>query len=323
MAARADIDRIERLATGQDGVVTRAQLIACGATPDWISRQVTRKRWTRLFPGVYLTHTGRPRWRSTARAALLYAGRGAALSHTSAAFHHNLVDSPGAMIHVSVPHERRIRHQPGLLIRYRRHIPQAWGRLRATGPIETVLDLIDLPTTTEDEAVSLLCRAVQRNFRSEQILDQADRLPRLRHRRLLRELLSAVDLGVESALEYRYHRIERRHGLPRSTLQSREALDGTWLRADCRYARLGVRVELDGQLAHPYGRTDADVWRDNAVTVLARELTLRYRWRHVTVTPCLVARQVAIALRSRGWAGMPRPCGPACAVASLGEHRQE
>lgn len=75
-----------------------------------------------------------------------------------------------------------------------------------------------------------------------------------------------------------------------------------------------MRVELDGRLAHPFGRTDADVWRDNAVVLAHAELTLRYRWAHVAVAPCRTARQVAGALRAGGWRSRPARCSPACPV---------
>jgi hypothetical protein len=245
---------------------------------------------------------------------LLYAGAGAVLSHGSAAFHHQLVDRPSALLHVSVPYGRRVTRQPGLRVHTRKRMPTSWGHLRATSPIDTVLDLAGMSSTTADDLVSLVCRALQRNVDGEQMLKAVMGRRRLRHRALLMDLLQVIDEGIESALEYRYHRIERAHGLPRSTLQVREVLDGLWLRADCRYRRYRVRVELDGRLAHPFGRTDRDVWRDNAVGILDGDLTLRYRWRHVAITPCEVARQMATALRSRGWTGKPQPCGPGCPV---------
>ena len=316
MAPRADTRRIDDLAKSQDDVITSLQLHTLGATTDWITRQVRGKRWQRLLPGVYLTHTGQNRWRSRARAALLYAGRGAALSHSSAAFHHNLIDRPGAVVHVSVPHGRRVARQKGIEIHRRRHMPQVWGRLPATGPIDTVVDMSELDSTTADGVVSLVCAALQRNVDGEQMLKAVLRRRSLRHRALLLDLLAVVDKGIESALEYRYHRVERAHGLPQSQLQVRQVLDGLWLRADCVYRRYRLRIEL-GQLAHPFGRTDSDVWRDNAVVISTEELTLRYRWRHVAITPCQVARQVALALRARGWRGAPKPCGPTCAVVGL------
>ncbi|WP_454778319.1 type IV toxin-antitoxin system AbiEi family antitoxin domain-containing protein [Georgenia muralis] len=310
----ADVDAIDRLARRQDAVLSRRQLIDLGATPDWMSRRVTSGRWLRLHPGVYLVHTGAAPWRSRARAALLYAGNGAALSHTSAAFHHQLLPEPGRTVHVSVPSTRRVRHQPGLRIHHRDDPPPSWGRLRATSPISTVLDLVAETTSRPDNVVALVCAAAQRNVDLAALRRAARARGRLRHRALIEELVPLVDTGIESPLEFRYHALAGRHGLPQAVLQVREILDGLWLRADCRYVGLGLRVELDGRLAHPHGRTDTDVWRDNAVVVATREITLRYRWRHVALAPCAVARQVALALVSLGWAGRPRPCSPTCAI---------
>ncbi|WP_345044703.1 type IV toxin-antitoxin system AbiEi family antitoxin domain-containing protein [Georgenia daeguensis] len=317
MRARVDLSRVDRLTRQQDSVITRAQLLACGATADWISRQVTGRRWQRLHPGIYLVHTGQPTWLSRARAALLYAGRGAVLSHDSAAYRHGLTDRRPPIVEVLVPHGRKVRRRPGVRIRSRRSMPDAWGRLPAVGPIDTILDLVDRPRTAVDEVVALLCRAARKNLDGEAILRAAQGRCRLRHRALLVEMLGRVADGVESPLELRYDRVERSHGLPPSRLQAREVLDGLRLRADRRYAGYQVRVELDGQLAHPFGRTDKDVWRDNVVGIVARELTLRYRWNHLAVTPCHVARQVALALRTRGWTGVPRPCRPGCPVVEV------
>jgi hypothetical protein len=310
--ANADLRLIAATASRQDGAITRAQLLAAGATLDWISRQVRRGRWTRVLPGVYVVHTGDLRWRTRARAALLYAGPGAALSHVSAAFHHGLRDRPGEPIHVSVPSNRRVRRQPGLRLHHRDRMPPAWGVLRATSPSATILDVANLKDTSVDDVVGLVCSAAQKNHDIGQILTELAKRQRTRHRALLLDLSAAVDRGVESPLEYRYHRLERVHGLPLSRLQVRQVIDGLWLRADCVYEGLGVRVELDGRLSHPFGRTDADTWRDNSVLIHTGEITLRYRWHHVAVIPCEVARQVALALRARGWTGWPKPCGPGC-----------
>jgi hypothetical protein len=315
--ANADLDGIRSTARNQDEVISRSQLLAHGATPNWIGRQVHNGRWQRIFPAAYVVHSGPVRWRSRARAALLYAGNGAALSHSSAAFHHVLRDRPGPRIHVSVPSTRRVAAQPGLVIHVRDRMPAAWGRLRATSPVSTILDVADDMATGEDDVVGLVCALAQRNVPLGELAKELRRRGRIRHRALLLDLVTTVDQGIESPLEYRYHRIERVHGLPPSVLQIREILDGLWLRADCRYPRFRLRVELDGQLAHPNGRTDADVWRDNAALIGVQEITLRYRWYHVTVTPCRVARQVALALGAGGWTERPRRCSAGCAVGEL------
>lgn len=117
------------------------------------------------------------------------------------------------------------------------------------------------------------------------------------HRALLLDLLAEAEDGVESPLERRYQRdVERRHHLPRAQPQVRERLTNGWIRADAVYLGLGVRTELDGALAHPFGRTDADTWRDNAVLIERGDITLRYRWAHVAARPCAVAAQVQAAL---------------------------
>ncbi|MHB1065183.1 MAG: type IV toxin-antitoxin system AbiEi family antitoxin domain-containing protein [Georgenia sp.] len=315
--ANADLRAIERLARGQDQVVSRRQLLELGASHDWIRRQIRNQRWQRVFPGVYAIHTGRPTWRTRARAALIYAGPGAALSHSSAAYHHLLRDRPGSVIVVSVPANRRVRPQPGLVVRIRNRMPPSGGRLRAIFEVETILDMANLRTTSEDDVVALVCALAKRNFSMTELEAAVRARSRLRHRRLLLDLGHLVEHGIESPLEFRYHGIERRHGLPVSVLQERQLVHHLWLRADCRYHGFRVRVELDGQLAHPGGRTDADTMRDNIVLIASDEITLRFRWRHVVAAPCEVAEQVTLALWSRGWTGRPTPCGPRCVLHRL------
>lgn len=298
----------------QYDVLSRSQLLDLGATPDWISHQVETGRWRRLFPGTYVIHTGSPSWKARAQAAILYAGRGAALSHGSAGYVHDFLSAAPTRLDVCVAECRRVAPQPGLVIHRRRRTPSSGGRLRAIDRAPTVLDLIGL-ARDEDEVVGVVCAAARARTWPFEIRRALEAVPRVRHRALLLDLLADVADGVESPLERRYHHdVERRHGLPRSTLQFRQRLREGWIRSDARYDGLGVRTELDGALAHPNGRTDADTWRDNAVLIASDEITLRYRWVHVAVRPCEVALQVEEALVSRGWTGRARPCGPGCAV---------
>lgn len=72
-------------------------------------------------------------------------------------------------------------------------------------------------------------------------------------------------------------------------------------------------VELDGRAAHPAAERELDDVRDNEV-MLRRERTLRYGWRSVIGSPCLVARQVGDLLAQGGWPGRPTACRPLCRV---------
>ncbi|WP_225755583.1 type IV toxin-antitoxin system AbiEi family antitoxin domain-containing protein [Actinotalea sp. Marseille-Q4924] len=307
-----DRERLLALARGHDGVLTAAQLESAGIDRSWVHRQVRAGHWQRLHPGVYVTHSGPLAWRSRARAALQHAGTDAALSHLSAAFLHGWTPAP-AVLDVSVPHGRRVVERPGLRIHRRRLLTVVRGRLTVVPRGDTVIDLVGMARSVDD-AVAVVTAAVRNGTRPDEVLEAAGRRSRVRRRALLHELLDAAAQGVESALELRYHRdVERRHGLPRAALQQWQRLGDRWARADAIYVGTGVRVELDGRVAHE-GRVDDDVWRDNAVVVAHSELTLRYRWSHVAGAPCGTAAQVVSALRSRGWTGTPRACGPSCPV---------
>lgn len=308
-AVRGTLSRAAR----QSGVLTTAQLQAAGVLRSWVAYQVRAGRWQRLHQGVVVVHSGPVDWRARAWAALLYAGAGAALSHESAARLWGFTRHEPTTIEVSVPGHRRVRPTEGVRIRVREDMPQASAGLRTVTRSETTVDLV-AASRSVDDAVGWLARAVRAGTFPEAVAESAHRRTRFRHRDLLLDLLHDGVLTTESPMEHRYHRdVERAHGLPSGTPQARHRVAGGWIRADCWYD-VGVRVELDGYLAHPGGRTDRDVWRDNAVALERLELTLRYRWWHVAVTPCTTAGQVAQALRGRGWVGAPRRCGPSCTI---------
>ncbi|QCB95509.1 hypothetical protein E5225_17235 [Cellulomonas shaoxiangyii] len=304
---------VRSLVVRQEGAATTAQLGAGGVPARTVARRVRSGRWQRVHRGVVVLQSGPLRWRQRAHAALLAAGAGAALSHASAAYLHGFVAAPGPSVVVSVPAERAVRPQRGVQVRRRGRVPRAWGRLRCVGPEDTLLDLVH-EAPDEDAAVALACDAVRAGVRPDVVLVVAGERAVLRHRALVRAVLGDPSLGVESPLEHRYVRdVERRHGLPRSAGQVRQRVGGRWIRSDRAYP--GVRVELDGQLAHPFAATDADVWRDNAVLLASADITLRYRWRHVVATPCRVAHQVAAALTTRGHPVTLRRC-PRCPAAA-------
>jgi very-short-patch-repair endonuclease len=124
---------------------------------------------------------------------------------------------------------------------------------------------------------------------------------------------------MHSALEYRYgHDVETPHGLPKSKRQVRVRQGDKREYRDVLYEEYELVVELDGQVAHPGDRRWLDIWRDNAAAATGA-LTLRYGYRDLALTPCLVAAQVSQVLRSRGWPGTARPCSPNCPVSRPNE----
>jgi len=303
----------------QDHVVSSEQLLAWGFDHATLSRRVRSGAWQRLHRGVYVVHSGPVDWRARARGALLLAGPEAALSHRSAGYLQRIVARAPRVIELSVPSTRTPPKTPGLTFYRRERMPFVLrSGLRRTYLPETALDLLAHAAGT-DAAVSVLTESVRAGAGPQELLEIARGRGRLRYRGLLDEIFGGRDGAVESALEYRYRRdVERKHGLPRAQFQVRQVIDGRLIRADGIDVGFATRVELDGQLAHPGGRTAQDTWRDNAVLLKDDERTMRYRWVHVAVTPCDTAGQVLSSLRKGGYRGTARRCGPGCTLVLSG-----
>lgn len=303
-----------RFSVPQSRVITRAQAIAQGASSTWITDQVVNGLWQRLAQGIYLTHSAPPSWFSKAQAALFLGGSGAFLSHEAAWFLSRMQKRPPQLITVSIPAQRYLKPRPGIRFFRRNDAPALMGRPWHTAPEETALDLIARITDPVD-VIGLLTHGFRAGLHPNRVLDALGQRRRFGKRRLVLDLLSEIEDGVESPLEYLYDRdVERAHGLPQSVKQKTQKINQRWIRLDRLFAEFLVRIELDGELAHPGGRTNADTWRDNAVLVKKGEITLRYRWHHVIAQPCETAGQIVAALKRRGWKQEPKLCKPNCQV---------
>ena len=146
---------------GQAGLVTRAQAIDGGLTAEAIEWQIRRGRWVRVIPGIYQTLAGRDDWETRAVAALLHAGKGAALFGRSAGYVWGLVRSEPETIEIVIPADRRVRAPGGVAIRRSRTLgnrvhPTEWPHRVVVE--HTVLDITD--GGTFDRAVSLAAKAI-------------------------------------------------------------------------------------------------------------------------------------------------------------------
>ena len=309
-------DGIAELARWQAGSISRQQLLDAGLNPQLIIRRIERNRWQQLYRGVYATFTGPPPRETWLWAAVLRAGKGAVLSHQTAAELHGLIDAPAESIFVTVPSTRRIT-TPGIVIRMSGRIAEATQPNREpprTTLEETVLDLAQLARSFDD-ACGWITRACGRRLTTEEKLRAAlASRKKMRWRTELDDVLAAAGDGIHSVLEYRYVRdVERAHGLPRSRHQVRVVIDGKTVYRDACYEEYQVAVELDGRLAHP----DDERWRDSQRDNMARAQgvqTSRYGWRDVYGNPCETALLQAQILRQHGWRGSPRPCSAGCPV---------
>lgn len=270
-----------------------------------------------MHRGVYATFSGDPPRITVLWAAVLSAGPGAMLSYRTAAELAGLSDSQSELVHVTVPHERRVERAPGIVIHSSTRAAQARHPSRLppqTRVEETVLDLADSAARLET-AIAWVTSGIGRRLTTQVKLGQALELrARIRWRPALAELLCTDAAGLHSILEWRYHHnVELPHHLPSRTRQAKATADGSTKYRDLLYDEFALVVELDGRLAHPGDTRWRDIIRDNAAAAEGM-ITLRYGWFQVTKTPCRVAAEVAQVLLTRGYTEA-RPCSASCPVA--------
>ena len=93
---------IRRLAAGQHGIVTRAQLLNAGVGPDTVAHWIKTGRLVKLHRGVFALGHLPPSPHARTMAAVLACGPGAVLSHRSAAQLYGLVRYTGP-IEITAP----------------------------------------------------------------------------------------------------------------------------------------------------------------------------------------------------------------------------
>ena len=282
--------RIAEVAKRQGGVISHAQLLACGLDKHAVARWRRQRRIHRLHPAVYcLGHTAIG-IRGRLVGALLYAGPDAGLSHQTGAWHYRLLPTQPTVIHVTTPRDRRslngvIVHRSSLQV------------VRHNGlPVTTVSrTLLDLAATVEfDDLRRVLAEADFLDLLDpDALLAQCGRgrrgskALRAALRAHLPELARANE-GVEEAFLLLCER--SRIPVPEVNV----FIEG--FKVDCVWRAQRVVVELDSQLAHS---KPAAVQRDRHRDLVLRRAgydVRRYTWFQVTRAPEAVLADLRAAL---------------------------
>lgn len=290
-------DELCALATMQARVITTRQLLDDGLSRSVIHRLASA--WEHLGEGIHLT--GPVTWHAAVWAGLLRGGPTAVVGEEAAAFLHGAVRDPPMTIAVWAPVKRSGFEVHSWEVVFRRGHRRCFGTPPRV-PLEVAL--VDMAAhSTEDATVAAVARALtQRRTTPGRILDVVASRQRTRHSAVLQELCGHAGLGIESALEWRFSQVVARHGLPTG---ERQVPTGA-TRIDALFRVEGLVVELDGVRDH--ADWSKDMMRDNGRVIESDLVTLRYGWNSVTGEPCRVAAQLAMALASRGWRGVLRPC---------------
>jgi very-short-patch-repair endonuclease len=282
--------RVSELAERQYGVVTFGQLLDLGLGEHGIYERVRTKRLHRLHRGVYAVGHEQLRRDGRLLAAVLACGRGAVLSHASAAALWEIRGSAATVIDVTVPSRAGRLRRSGIRI-------HRSGRLRAEDvttnngiPVTTVArTLLDLADVLPKQALK---RAIDeseylRLFDLISVVAVVNANPGRRGATLLKSAAEPPQL-TRSELENRFLRLCARHQIPKPL--TNHTVCG--YQVDAFWPRARLVLELDGYAAHGTRRAfQSDRERDRRL--------VRAGFRAIRVTPVDVTTERVLAQELR------------------------
>ncbi len=153
--------RVQERAEDQHSVLSVDDMLACGASRTWISRQCQLGIFLRVGPSAYRIAGVRRAFENQAVTAVRSARGPALVSHLSAAYLHGFerIQVPG-FVDITVPRHRRPRPRGGITVHESSAFEYAGAvvrnRIPVTGVARTILDcatLIDEPIRLLDDAL--------------------------------------------------------------------------------------------------------------------------------------------------------------------------
>lgn len=248
---------IVRLAMRQHGLVTRAQAVALGATPDTVDGHLDRGAWSALRRGVYVVGAAPATWEQRAMAACLAGGPDVCSAARTAARIWGYVDLSGRL-EVLVAGRRRVRLS-GVSVHRTLLLPEI-DRTTVRGiPVTSVArTIVDASQGQDPEVVGRWIDHAMRDHGLE-LLALESCLARLhgpgrRNVDAVRAALLKRPIGYdpgESSLEARVIQILATRGFPPPVLQHPvRRKDGRTARIDVSYPWAMVALEPEGFRFH-------------------------------------------------------------------------
>lgn len=287
---------IARIATAQNGAVTRTQLLQAGLQQSGIGRRSDRGLLHRVHRGVYVFgHEAlAPYARETA--ALLAVGERTVISHSSAAVLWGFAAAGAGDddVHVTVV-GRRPHRRPGLHLHYASSLdPRDIRRLHGlpvTSPARTIVDLAATGYRDLDRAFG--DAHAQRLVTAREIEELLERAGPCRGSRAVKALLTDNASGfTRSEAERLLRALIRAANLPTPRFNARVAgyeVDAVW--PDRRLV-----VEVDGYAYHGHrAQFERDRRKDLALTAAGYRV-IRVSWRQLTQEPMALVAVISSAL---------------------------
>ncbi|ADG79888.1 hypothetical protein TPAU25S_00352 [Tsukamurella paurometabola] len=278
---------MHRLSTEQDGILSTADLRACGLDARAVRRRLDAGTLIRLHRGVYTPTGHRLTEHSRLRAGMLVAAGIA--DRSSAAFWHGLRRDLPPFLEATVPRNHRVpASNPFTMHPRRRRLDGAdivsIRGLLTTSVALTVLELADVHTL--DDAL---------RTRRTTLAELATTAGRYRHCHGLaagRTLLASANGDTHSEAERRFRALLRAAGI--SGWHQQHRFERWWI--DVAFPGRRIAIEIDGWAYHRSHERFANDAEKHTRLALAGWTLLRFTWQQITEQPAEVVRTLARAL---------------------------
>ncbi len=293
--------KLAALAARQDGVVDRRQLASAGLDRVAVRTQIRAGRWTSLGAKVVVLHNGPLTRQQREWAAVLAAGKGAALGGRTALALAGLRGWEDEAVHVVAPRGYTAPKASGLaIITHETRLP-AERPLKSVGsPPRTRVERSAVDAAVWSANIRTACGVVaavvqQRLTTGPRLLTALDEAGAVRHRRTLRLVLQDISGGAQALSEIDFSQLCRRHRLG-IVLRQVVRVDGAGRR---RYLDVviesptGARLacEVDGALHLRALTYWEDMSRSNEL-VIAGQSVLRFPTLALRIDEALVVDQI-------------------------------
>lgn len=307
-----DLGRLRALAAIRGGVVSPADLNACGFSAKAVRRRLAEGSWHRVGGAVVLSPAGSDTraWSDQALAWILRLTFGPQMRISGVLAlrraHWHLPCETHIVIVANKPHT----HLPGVTILRRPEVDlprtvdsaSTTDDLRFVAPREALVDCLTvLPSTT---AARVLDVALQRRYVRPETLavELSERLGQGRRNAAgLRQLLVRATSGSRSEAEQRMARLLQRSGtgpwIPNHPVY--DAAGRVVAEIDFAHVGLRIAIEVDGRAFHSDRQAfERDRQRQNVLTV-GGWLVLRFTWEQLTERPDEVISIIRAAIAQR------------------------
>jgi very-short-patch-repair endonuclease len=237
---------IRRLASKAHGVVTRAELLNAGITPEQIRQRMDKGLLLSVHRGVYRVGHHAPSVEARYIAAVKACGDGALLAGHAAAHLWRLIKGSPPQPEVLTPSDRRVN---GVRIHRARRSELPRPAMKQGIPLTTVpRTLVDLASSLPEPALARACHEAGVLYKTtpKQVDVVLRQLPNAPGRKKLERVLHGEVPVALSRLESRFLQLLREARLP---LPVTNKVAGGH-RVDCRWPEQRLTVELDSYRYH-------------------------------------------------------------------------